>query len=267
MNHFKEKVIIALDYNNIKSVKDLLKKLKGEAYFYKIGMELFVSCGLEAIKEVKESGCKIFLDLKFFDIPNTVYKSVRSAGLLGVDIVNVHASGGLEMMKAAKKGALEAENNTGKKIDVFAVTVLTSFSAAILFQTYYSDNSDKYNNKADGKTIVEKTVLRLANLAKISELDGVICSPMESMLIKQTYGSNFKTITPGIRLSEHASDYLTTRKKAKPDDDQKRVLSPSQAFAAKADYIVIGRPITIAPDPLASLKIVYDGIERSIKKL
>ncbi|MHB1665519.1 MAG: orotidine-5'-phosphate decarboxylase [bacterium] len=303
ISDYKKKVIIALDFNNIESAKDLIGKLKGEVYFYKVGLELFLNCGKEIVVFLKESGYKIFLDLKFYDIPNTVYNAVRSAGLLGADIINVHASGGIEMMKAAKKGLSEAEDITGKKIELFAVTVLTSFSSDSLKEIFYFDKyiinikekSIKFNNSGNdcsgsintnnikpyhndfkdrytgynytsgqqnklingkaGENIAENIALHLAGLAKISGIDGVVCSPLESMSIKTMFGDNFKTITPGIRLEENGI--------IKQNDDQKRIMTPSKAFESKADYIVVGRPVTRAADPLLSLKNIYKDIQNA----
>lgn len=301
ISDYKKKVIIALDFNNIESAKDLIGKLKGEVYFYKVGLELFLNCGKEIIVFLKESGYKIFLDLKFYDIPNTVYNAVKSAGLFGADIINVHASGGIEMMKAAKKGLSEAEDITGKKIELFAVTVLTSFSSDSLKEIFYFDKSIinikekdvKFNNNVNyysssininnskpyhdnlenrhtggnytsgqqnklingkaGENIAENIALHLAGLAKISGVDGVVCSPLESMSIKTMFGDDFKTITPGIRLEENGI--------IKQNDDQKRIMTPSKAFKSKADYIVVGRPVTRSADPLLSLKNIYKDIQ------
>ncbi|MHB1679806.1 MAG: orotidine-5'-phosphate decarboxylase [bacterium] len=291
ISDYKKKVIIALDFNNIESAKDLIEKLKGEVYFYKVGLELFLNCGKEIFVFLKESDCKIFLDLKFYDIPNTVYNAVKSAGLLGADIINIHASGGIEMMKAAKKGLSEAEDITGKKIELFAVTVLTSFSLDDLKEIFYFDkqfikikeknikfdNNSNYDNENGsnytynslhnncngsgndkgnnaGENIAETITLHLAGLAKKSGLDGVVCSPLESMSIKKMFGDDFKTITPGIRLEENGIII-------EQNDDQKRIMTPSKAFKSKADYIVVGRPITRAADPLLSLKNIYKDIQ------
>ncbi len=301
ISDYKKKVIIALDFNNIESAKDLIGKLKGEVYFYKVGLELFLNCGKEIVVFLKESGYKIFLDLKFYDIPNTVCNAVKSAGLFGADIINIHASGGIEMMKAAKKGLSEAEDITGKKIELFAVTVLTSFSSDSLKEIFYFDKQfikikeknikldnsvNEYNGSINisnsklhqynfenrhigsnyasgrqnklingevGENIAENIALHLAGLAKISGVDGVVCSPLESMSIKTMFGDNFKTITPGIRLEENGV--------VKQNDDQKRIMTPSKAFESKADYIVVGRPVTRAADPLLSLKNIYKDIQ------
>jgi orotidine-5'-phosphate decarboxylase len=250
MKNFKEKVIIALDYSDMYPVKRLLEKLKGESYFYKIGFELFTSCGAESVKAVKDYGCKVFLDLKYHDIPNTVYKAVKSAGKLGADIINVHASGGVDMMKAAKTGGEEAADITGGHIDIVAVTVLTALSGEDVKRIFY--DLIEYKNCGG---IVPALALHLAKLAKISGLDGVVCSGRESLEIKNALGEGFKTITPGIRL-----------KKTGRTDDQKRTATPSEAFNSGADYIVVGREVTGADSPADALQNIYRDIEENALK-
>ncbi|MCL4322494.1 MAG: orotidine-5'-phosphate decarboxylase [Deltaproteobacteria bacterium] len=253
MKNFKERVIIALDYDNLDSVRNILERLKGEAYFYKIGSALFTSCGIQSVKLVRDYGCRIFLDLKFHDIPNTVYNAVKSAGELGADIINIHASGGVDMMKSAKKGAIEAAKKTGKNIDVIAVTILTSLAQEDLRDIfYYSGHGvNSENLKSGNEGNVSNLVLHLAELAKISGLDGVVCSGYESIEIKKVLGDNFKTIVPGIRL------------KTGKIDDQKRIMTPSAAFNSGADYIVIGREITGADSPADALQNIYSDIEKN----
>lgn len=259
MEDFKERVIIALDYDNLSSIRRLVERLKGEAYFYKIGSEAFTSCGINAIDLIKDCGGKIFLDLKFHDIPNTVYRAVKSAGKLGVDIINVHASGGVDMMRAAKRGAEEASDITGKNIDVIAVTVLTNLSDADINRIFYNIK----NNASGGldKNIVSDLALHLAESAKISGLDGVVCSGHESLRIKNILGGGFKAITPGIRLKSDNKNI----NKAIPADDQKRVMTPSAAFNSGADYIVVGRGITAAANPEDALQNIYHDIENNCK--
>ena len=277
MKNFKEKVIIALDYNNLDAVRGILERLKGEACFYKIGPVLFTSCGIQSVKLIRDYGCKIFLDLKFHDIPNTVYNAVKSAGELGVDIINVHASGGVNMMKSAKKGGIEAAKKTGKNIDVIGVTVLTSLAQEDLRDIFYYQGHgvNSENPKSGNAGNVGSLVLHLAGLAKISGLDGVVCSGYESLEIKKVLGDNFKTIVPGIRLAgsgyaaevhRDAGAAIATEgeniKGGTRRDDQKRVITPSMAFNSKADYIVAGREITASNDPLTALKAIYNDIER-----
>ena len=261
-NDYKKKVIIALDFNNIADAKTLVDKLEGEAYIYKVGLELFLNCGNEILLFLKKSGYKIFLDLKFYDIPNTVYNAVKSAGLLGADIINVHASGGIEMIKAAKKGLSEAQETAGKKIELFAVTVLTSFSSEDIKEVFDFHDNSAHNGYPENTA--ESIALHLAGLAKKSGLDGVVCSPLESLGIKKMFGEDFKTITPGIRLKENDIKKQNSLEKANSlinrRDDQKRIMTPSEAFRNKADYIVVGRPITRAAEPLESLKNIYSEI-------
>jgi orotidine-5'-phosphate decarboxylase len=261
MENFKEKVIIALDYSDLKPAGQLLEKLKGSAYFYKIGFELFTSCGMESVELVKDYGCKVFLDLKYHDIPNTVYKAVKSAGKSGADIINVHASGGADMMKAAKMGGEEAAVITGRHIDIIAVTVLTNLSNADVSRIFYGFetlhkpdggiSAGSGRETLNGAGIAYDLALHLAGLAKASGLDGVVCSGHESLKIKNAFGADFKTVTPGIRLRAETGD-------------QKRVMAPSAAFCAGADYIVIGREITGADNPADALSDVYSDIEKRI---
>ncbi|MHB1546696.1 MAG: orotidine-5'-phosphate decarboxylase, partial [bacterium] len=213
----------------------------------------FTACGAESVDLVKSYGCKVFLDLKYHDIPNTVYKAVKSAGKLGADIINVHASGGMDMMKAAKMGAEEASFAAGRHIDVIAVTVLTSLSDADVQQIFYG---------FEKPPVSRDLALHLAELAKTSGLDGVVCSGHESLEIKNTLGQNFKTVTPGIRLKAKNTEKTAGIKRL--NDDQKRVMSPSEAFNAGADYIVVGREITGAENPADALADIYSDIENNI---
>ncbi len=270
-NNIKEKVIVALDYPDLKPAGLLLEKLDGEAYFYKIGSEFFTSCGAKSIELVKNYGGKIFLDLKFHDIPNTVYNAVKSAGKLGADIINVHASGGIDMMKAAKKGCKEAEDAAGKHIDIIAVTVLTNLSGGDVSDIFYNlgeENNifpicepaseaagkrrDKGISRGSSNNAASLLALHLAKLAWAAEMDGVVCSALESFKIKKIFGKNFKAVTPGIRL-----------KSKNIKDDQKRITTPSEAFNSGADYIVVGREITGAENPAAALRDIYSDIENN----
>ena len=265
MKNLKEKIIIALDYDSLKHAKELLEKLKGRAYFYKIGFELFTSCGADSVSLVKDYGCRVFLDLKYHDIPNTVYKAVKSAGKLGADIINVHASGGIDMMKAAKNGAEEASYTAGNHIDIIAVTVLTSLSDADVKQVFYGlkESAMPLSNENEDDVaygVSSDLALHLAELAKISGLDGVVCSGHESIKIKNALGRNFKTVTPGIRLKTKNAGKTAGIKGL--GGDQKRTMSPSEAFDAGADYIVVGREITSAENPSEALGLIYADIEK-----
>jgi orotidine-5'-phosphate decarboxylase len=255
-DNFKDKIIIALDYDDLKPVKNLLDKLEGKIFFYKVGFELFTSCGEKSVKFIKDRGCKVFLDLKYHDIPNTVYKAVKAAGKLGADIINVHASGGTEMMSAAKKAAEEASEYAGRHIDIIAVTVLTSLSDGDVNGIFYDYKESGVCNEG----ISSDLAIHLARLAKISKLDGVVCSARESLNIKKTFGNDFKTVTPGIR-TKTISDNIITNCADNSKDDQKRVMTPYEAFNAGADYIVVGREITGAADPVGAFNKIYADIK------
>jgi orotidine-5'-phosphate decarboxylase len=302
MENFKEKVIIALDYGDLDSAVSLLEKLKGEAYFYKVGFEFFTSCGLKSVELVKDCGCKVFLDLKYHDIPNTVYKAVKAAARLGADIINVHASGGGNMMKAAKRGCDEISVETGRHIDIIAVTVLTSLSDSEVKQIFYGLDESPHGHS--GVVSASRLTMHLAKSAKISGLDGVVCSGHESLQIKNILGNDFKTVTPGIRMKANSDVYAGAGASEKTEslesvksikslesvksikslesvntlsvktaalegkmrvDDQKRIMTPSEAFNAGSDYIVVGRDITGAKNPADALKEIYEDIEMHFK--
>lgn len=213
-------VIIALDFENKERTLDFLKKFKNEKLFVKVGMELFYSEGPSIIKEIKDLGHKIFLDLKLHDIPNTVKGGMKSLARLGVDMVNVHAAGGIKMMQAAYDAFEGVEN----KPKIIAVTQLTSTS------------KEAMNNEQGIPGDVIDSVLRYAKCAKEAHLDGVVCSPLEVRAIKDSLGEDFLTVTPGIRPQ-------TVK------DDQVRVTTPHDARELGTNYIVVGRPITKAEDP------------------
>lgn len=213
-------VIIALDFENKERTLNFLKKFKNEKLFVKVGMELFYSEGPSIIKEIKDLGHKIFLDLKLHDIPNTVKGGMKSLARLGVDMVNVHAAGGIKMMQAAYDAFEGVEN----KPKIIAVTQLTSTS------------KEAMNNEQGIPGDVIDSVLRYAKCAKEAHLDGVVCSPLEVRAIKDSLGEDFLTVTPGIRPQ-------TVK------DDQVRVTTPHDARELGTNYIVVGRPITKAEDP------------------
>lgn len=221
-----QKTIIALDFPSATETLDFLKVFPDDAEkpFVKIGMELYYSAGPAIVRELKSRGHDVFLDLKLHDIPNTVRRAMSALAKLGVDMVNVHAAGGSEMMKAAREG-LDAGD---VRPSLIAVTQLTSTSPAML------------RNELLINTPMEETVLRYAENACNSGLDGVVCSPLEAAAVKERCGAGFLAVTPGIRFASSAAD------------DQKRIMTPQAAFAAGADFIVVGRPITRAPDPVAA---------------
>ncbi|MGB0895463.1 MAG: orotidine-5'-phosphate decarboxylase [Parashewanella sp.] len=228
-----KRILVALDYDNKQAAFDLVDQLDPAMCRLKIGKEMFTLFGPEFVKEVQAKGFDVFLDLKFHDIPNTVAKAVTAAAELGVWMVNVHASGGMEMMKAAK----EALVPYGDKAPVLiAVTVLTSMKDSELPQIGVV------------KTAAEQ-VKHLATLAKESGLDGVVCSAQEAAELKQLLGDDFMLVTPGIRPIGSAAG------------DQQRIMTPEMAIEAGSDYLVIGRPITKSAQPLQSLQQIYQSIQ------
>lgn len=214
------KIYVALDCQTQEEADQLVSRLPSGQVGLKVGKELFTSIGPEWVRKQVEQGFSIFLDLKFHDIPNTVAKAVTSAAKIGVDIVNVHASGGSDMMKAAKD-ALEPFDNPPLLI---AVTVLTSMSDADLADIGI-------------QVTAEQQVLNLAKLTQKAGLDGVVCAAQEARMLKDALGESFKLVTPGIRPANSATD------------DQKRVMTPKEAMLAGVDYMVIGRPITRSENP------------------
>lgn len=230
------KLIVALDVDTKEKAVFLVKKLREDVGIFKIGSELFTSCGPDVIKEVKSNGCEVFLDLKFHDIPNTVARSAIAAVRSGALIFNVHALGGADMMKkAAEAVAKEARALKIEKPKIIAVTVLTSMDENNLKKIGIDDN-------------MENQVLRLAKLARESGMDGVVASPSETGLIRKSIGKDFLIVTPGVRPSWAAVN------------DQKRIAAPKEAIENGADFIVVGRPITEAADPVSAAKKVLEEI-------
>lgn len=230
------KICIALDFKNKVEVKEFLEKFNDEKLYVKVGMELFYGEGIEMVKMIKEMGHNIFLDLKLHDIPNTVKSAMKQLAKLDVDMVNVHASGGKAMMKAAIEG-LEEGKIGNERPKCIAVTCLTSLDQEVL------------NNELLIEKPLEEVVLKWANNAKEAGLDGVVCSPLESKIIHDNLGIDFLTVTPGIRL---ASDSV---------NDQKRVTTPAMARELTSSYIVVGRTITGSDDPYATYKKVYQDFQ------
>lgn len=230
------RICIALDFQNKAEVKEFLEKLNDEKLYVKVGMELFYGEGIEIIKMIKEMGHNIFLDLKLHDIPNTVKSAMKQLAKLEVDMVNVHASGSIAMMKAAIEG-LEAGKTGDKRPLCIAVTCLTSLDQEVL------DNELLINDT------LENVVLKWATNAKEAGLDGVVCSPLESKVIHDNLGMEFITVTPGIRLADDSVN------------DQKRVTTPAMARELTSSYIVVGRTITGSADPYATYKKVYQDFQ------
>ena len=218
-------VIVALDFENKEKALAFLDRFTGRKPFVKIGMELFYAEGPEIVKEIKARGHKIFLDLKLHDIPNTVKSALAVLSRLDVDICNVHAGGTCAMMRAGLEGLTRPD---GTRPLLIAVTQLTSTDQE-------SMENDLWIHKP-----MEKVVMHYAKNAKDSGLDGVVCSPKEAAAVHEVCGKDFLTITPGIRFADSAVG------------DQKRVMTPADAKAIGSDYIVVGRPITRAEDPVAA---------------
>ncbi|BAK77988.1 orotidine 5'-phosphate decarboxylase [Pseudogulbenkiania sp. NH8B] len=217
-------VVVALDFADANSALAFAARLDPAECRVKVGKELFTASGRALVESLAARGFQVFLDLKFHDIPNTVAHACKAAAEAGVWMVNVHASGGRRMMTAAR----EALEQYSQRPLLIAVTVLTSMEAADLAEI--------------GITVPpQEQVLRLARLTRDSGLDGVVCSAQEASLLKAELGTEFKLVTPGIRLPDSAAD------------DQRRVMTPTAALAAGADYLVIGRPITKAAEPLEVL--------------
>ena len=218
-------VIIACDFDSAEKTFAFLDKFTGRKPFVKIGMELYYAEGPSIVKEIKARGHKIFLDLKLHDIPNTVKKSMAVLSRLDVDMTNLHAAGTKRMMEAAIEGLTRPD---GTRPMLIAVTQLTS------------TDQEAMENDLLIKEPIDKVVMHYAHNAMEAGLDGVVCSPLEAGKVHDTCGKNFVTVTPGVRFADGEVG------------DQKRVMTPEQAKAIGSDYIVVGRPITAAADPVAA---------------
>lgn len=217
------RIIVAMDYDNADDCLTMARRLSPEYCRLKVGKELFTRSGPAVVEQLIDLGFDVFLDLKFHDIPNTVAGAVRAAADLGVWMVNVHASGGERMMRAAREAL---DKSSGRRPLLIGVTVLTSMSEEDLRQTGVERDA-------------MAQVLHLAQLSHQSGLDGVVCSAQEAAQLRRQLGEDFCLVTPGIRPSDSAAD------------DQRRTLSPEEAMAAGSHYLVVGRPITQAADPVA----------------
>ena len=220
-------VIIACDFASKEALFDFLDLFKEEKPFLKVGMELFYAEGPEIVREIKRRGHKIFLDLKLHDIPNTVKKSMNVLSRLDVDMTNLHAAGTISMMEAALEGLTRPD---GTRPMLIAVTQLTS------------TDQERMENDLLIKEPIDKVVMHYASNAKKAGLDGVVCSPLEAEKVHNTCGDNFVTVTPGVRFADGDIG------------DQKRVMTPAEAKRIGSDYIVVGRPITAADDPVAAYR-------------
>lgn len=221
-------VIVALDFATAHSALAFVARVTPQACRLKVGQELFTAAGPALVERLADEGFDVFLDLKFHDIPNTVAGACRAAAQLGVWMLNVHALGGRAMLEAARD-AVAASG--GRRPQLIAVTLLTSMA-----------DGDMQDVGMNGTAAA--AVLRLAALARASGLDGVVCSAQEAALLRRECGPGFRLVTPGIRPAAGAND------------DQKRVMTPAAAVAAGADYLVVGRPVTQAPDPVAALAAI-----------
>lgn len=220
-------VIIACDFPSAEETLQFLDQFTEEKPFVKIGMELFYSAGPSIVKTIKERGHKIFLDLKLHDIPNTVKRAMAVLSELDVDICNLHAAGTTPMMEAALEGLMRAD---GTRPLLIAVTQLTS------------TDQEALENDLLIHEPIDEVVMHYALTAKKAGLDGVVCSPLEAGKVKEVCGAEFLTVTPGVRFAESAAD------------DQKRVMTPARAKEAGSDYIVVGRPITRAENPVEAYR-------------
>ena len=220
-------VIVACDFASAEQVFSFLDKFQDEKPFVKIGMELFYAEGPEIVRQIKARGHKIFLDLKLHDIPNTVKKSMSVLSRLDVDMTNLHAAGTIAMMEAAIEGLTRPD---GTRPMLIAVTQLTS------------TDQERMTNDLLIDRPIDEVVMHYAHNAKIAGLDGVVCSPLEADKVHDTCGKDFCTVTPGVRFADGDVG------------DQKRVMTPAQAKEIGSDYIVVGRPITAAADPVAAYR-------------
>ena len=221
-----KKLIVALDFNNMDELRDIIKSLDPNKCLVKVGLELYISEGQQVLDFLSEQGFEIFLDLKLHDIPNTVKKSIEKLTSLPISMITIHISGGKEMMEAAMDAV------KGSKIKVFGVSILTSLSD--------KDSQDIFGNN------IKNQVNKMLDLAEESGIHGVVCSPYELELVKNR--NNLLSITPGIRLN-------------KLNDDQKRFTTPKKAIDLGADYIVIGRPITTSNNIEETLDTIYREID------
>ena len=225
-------IIVSLDYAGATAALALVSELDPEKCRVKVGKELFTSAGPTLIEKLVGQGFDVFLDLKYHDIPNTVARACSAASDLGVWMLNVHASGGLAMLNSAR----EAVEKSHHKPLLIAVTVLTSLSTHNLAELGLTSS-------------VEDQVIRLAKLTQSAGLDGIVCSPQEVSIMRKHMGQDFKLITPGIRPAGSANE------------DQKRVMTPAEAITMGSDYLVIGRPITQATDPMQALQDIEAEID------
>jgi orotidine-5'-phosphate decarboxylase len=234
----RNKIIFALDVHGLNDIDRWADTLAGKVGMFKVGKELFTACGPAAVKAVQRHGGQVFLDLKYHDIPNTVAKAMCEAARMGVQLANLHALGGAEMMETAAT-AVQKEFSDSERPRLLAVTILTSSTVETLRQVGIEHS-------------VQDMVVRLARLAKASGMDGVVASPLEIGLIREACGPDFLIVTPGVRPSFASVD------------DQKRIMTPAEAVSSGADYLVIGRPIAKATDPVQAAECISNEIVEGV---
>ena len=231
----KEKIIIALDVSSREQALHFVRELHDLSAMFKVGSQLYMAAGPAIIREIVDAGGKVFLDLKFHDIPNTVTKAVIEAAKLGVSMLTVHAAGGRPMMEMVIRGL--SDRAVTERPLIVGVTILTSLDTSALFELGLEQPLDQQ-------------VLHLALLAQDCGLDGVVCSPREIQLVRAMVGPRFKIVAPGIRLPDQSLD------------DQQRTATPREAIEAGADYIVVGRPVIGEPDPRSALERLLESVPK-----
>ena len=231
-----DRIIVALDVNTLDSMQAMVGRLGDSVSYYKVGMELFYSVGTNAVDLLRAKNKKVFLDLKFHDIPNTVAASVYTLTRMGVSLLSLHAAGGHSVLQAAANAAQEASRHYGvERPRLVAITALTSFD-------------DKEWEEIGGELPISRHVVKLAKVAQRAGIDGVVASPQEAGLIREACGPDFLIVTPGIRPASAAVN------------DQRRIATPRDALQAGANRLVIGRPITSAPDPVQAVAAILQEL-------
>ncbi|MDR1834276.1 MAG: orotidine-5'-phosphate decarboxylase [Fusobacteriaceae bacterium] len=238
MTDGRERMIVALDFPSYEKAREFIEKLGDHVWFYKVGLELFLNSQGRIVAFLKEKKKRIFLDLKFHDIPNTTAQAAVFAAGQDVFMFNVHAGGGKKMMKAVA----EEVKKINPRTLMMAVTILTSISEQEAAETFGS------------RWTIKELAVNLARLAREAGMDGVVCSPWEAKDVKAAIGNDFKTVCPGIRLRENSTD------------DQERIMTPYDAILNGCDYLVIGRPITKSPYPITSADAIAGEIEKALRK-
>jgi orotidine-5'-phosphate decarboxylase len=239
--HTRDRLIVALDVSSAAEAVHMVEKLRGHVGVFKVGSQLFTAEGPVVVRRLTALGKRVFLDLKFNDIPNTVRAAAREAARTGVTMFNVHASGGQKMMEAALEGSREGTSGQDRPL-VLAVTVLTSLG---------TDDLAEIGLDSDAEAVA----VRLARLAQAAGLDGVVASPREIVPIRRSCGPNFVVVTPGVRPATAAAD------------DQTRIATPEQAIRGGADYVVVGRPIIAAADPVAAADAIVAEMEKAVSRV